>query len=229
MCKKVNLPLNIYEFLQINFYKSIFTIMKKVILLLLSISMLGFYSCTKDEKDDNTDGTGDGTTPVELTNYVSVDGTKTELTKDLIIEEGKYYLVDATSGDTTFLRRWKVYIATEDLEIGDSLSGTFTGLYTDIYSLEAESPAAGTYVANTAGDAIVPSYLSVIHADGFDFDEAGTVKAIEGDNSMVIAVAGDKTTFTLEGTSDGKAIKIAYTAKLNILGAKKKGAQELKF
>lgn len=202
--------------------------MNKLILILLSITMLGFYSCTKDD-DDNDDGTG--TTPVEITNYISIDGTKTELTKDIVVEEVRYYMVDDATNDTTFLSQWSIYIGSKDLEIGDPLSGIYTGLYAQVYSLDGASILAGNYVANADDNGIVPSYTLVGCANEYDFNDAGSFEAITGDNDMVVTVSGDNTTIKFTGTSDSKAIEIDYTAKLNTvtLDKSKLGRKELKF
>ncbi len=200
--------------------------MKNIFLLLLTISMLGFYSCTKDEDKDTTDTPAEET-PAAIANFISIDGVKTELTQDVVVEEGKYFMLDGT--DSIFLRKWKVWVATDQLVIGtDAFSGTFTGLYTEILSPEAEAPDAGTYVANTAGAGVIPSYTTAVFAEDYDFDAAGSTTAIEGDNDMTITVTGENTTITLKGTSNSKTIEISYTGKLNILAAKKKGREELK-
>ncbi len=190
--------------------------------------MLGFYSCTKDEDDDTTTTTTtDDTTTTTITNFISIDGTKTELTKDIVVEEGRYFIEDATTGDSTFLRKWKIYIASDDLVIGATeLSGAFTGLYAEVLSPEAEAPTAGIYVANIASAGILPSYTKVYYANNYDFTaQTGILENIVDDKDMVVTVSGENTTIKFEGSSetDKNALIYSYTAKLNISGAKKKG------
>lgn len=181
----------------------------KKLLILASLALVGFSSCSKDEE-------GDSTTPTkgEFSQELVVDGTSYELGDGFIFSYGQNSFHQGTNLDLNVVTSGidVIYDATG---YPDSATGSGYIFYLEMYSPDSTFISPGTYTIDTVG---LGSLFTISTGATFTY---GTANEVEYDFvSGSVEVSRSNNVSTFEGTfteEGGKEIKFSYQKNLTVL------------
>lgn len=184
-------------------------------LLLLLIAGVLFSACNKDDDDDKTDPTP--------TSYLKYDGQTIALTKGFLENYGED-TTDIWQLDLTLLSSgFTIY------EVGgeiDSISGTGSGIYFELFTSQPNSLDTRTYTLDTLniGDNGTFDYGDFVVNFNYETFE-GTWSFLES-GTLVVVKNGSTYEFTVNGVDIfGKTVQAYYKGSVNYYDYSKKSGQ----